>query len=738
VKSLIQFFDVPKAGDIRLVYNGTSCGLNDALWCPNFWIPTAKSALRVLDYNYQSADLDLGEIFLNFPLHITLQPYSGVDITHYQKELHGSPSTSLRWNRTWMGAKPSPYAAVHYYYLAEEFIRGHHLDRNNPFYWDAVLLNLLGSPQFDPTRPRVMKWDSVHGRIAADLVAYIDDLRASGHSVEACWLIARYISARLQHLGIQDAARKRRPPTTTPGAWAGAVFRTSSDSVSVSIAQDKWDKAKSLIDDIQKQIHTSNNQSVNYKSLEITRGFLCHVSMTFEFITHHLKGFHLTLASYHDKRDSDGWRLSNNEWLAYLEGRVEKKQLAPTELSHLARTDLDPPQTPTKTPDTPPIYNPPERIKAGAHLLNDLTALSQFFELSVPPAVEVRKQKVCLLLYGFADASGGGLGSTVLIPGTGIRYRVGVWGSDESNSSNFREFENVVMTVEEESRNGTLKGALMYLFTDNSTVEGALYKGNTPSKKLFSLIVRLRKTAFENGATIVISHDSGKRMIAQGTDGISCGELNEGVGTGAPMLSFIPLHLSAIESSPSLLLWILSWFGNDAELLSPSDRFVRAHDLVEGNYDDYGYWRYSIKPGKYIWAPPPAAADVALEELRKAVMKRQSATHLFVVPRLLTPEWRRQLNKTADLVFFVEPGSGYWPPDMYEPLTFGFIFPLLSVPPWSRRRTPKLLHMARSLPKMLKTTDVAAGHILCKFCQKNWDLSSLSEPVVRALLFYNG
>jgi hypothetical protein len=81
-------------------------------------------------------------------------------------------------------------------------------------------------------------------------------------------------------------------------------------------------------------------------------------------------------------------------------------------------------------------------------------------------------------------------------------------------SSNFREFENIVLTIEEEARNGTLKRASMFLFTDNSTVGGALYKGNTPSRKLFNLIVRFRKVQITNDAEIIVSHVSGKRMIA--------------------------------------------------------------------------------------------------------------------------------------------------------------------------------------------------------------------------------
>jgi hypothetical protein len=66
VESLIQFFDVTKADDIQLVYIGRSCGISACTWAPNFWLPTTKSAIRLLDYNYYTVDLDLGKMFLNF------------------------------------------------------------------------------------------------------------------------------------------------------------------------------------------------------------------------------------------------------------------------------------------------------------------------------------------------------------------------------------------------------------------------------------------------------------------------------------------------------------------------------------------------------------------------------------------------------------------------------------------------------------------------------------------------
>ena len=42
VLGLTSFFRVPKEeSDIRLVYDLTACGLNEALWGPKFWITSA-------------------------------------------------------------------------------------------------------------------------------------------------------------------------------------------------------------------------------------------------------------------------------------------------------------------------------------------------------------------------------------------------------------------------------------------------------------------------------------------------------------------------------------------------------------------------------------------------------------------------------------------------------------------------------------------------------------------------
>lgn len=257
VTSLTEFFDVPKGDDdIRLVYNGSSCGLNDALWAPNFWLPTPRSAIRLLDFSTYSVDLDLGEMFLNFPLHESIQEYSGIDLGPFKKELGLSPGESswYRWARNWMGSKSSPYSSVRFYYLAEEFVRGNRTDRHNALRWDEVRLNLPGSPEYNPSKPRVRKWDKEAGGIAGDVITYVDDVRGSGTSVEHAWAISHQVGTRLQYMGIQDATRKRKSPSQNPGPWAGAIMLTSSTSIAKTVSEEKWKKGRKLVNNLWIQI----------------------------------------------------------------------------------------------------------------------------------------------------------------------------------------------------------------------------------------------------------------------------------------------------------------------------------------------------------------------------------------------------------------------------------------------------------------------------------------------------
>ena len=74
--------------------------------------------------------------------------------------------------------------------------------------------------------------------------------------------------------------------------------------------------------------------------------------------------------------------------------------------------------------------------------------------------------------------------------------------------------------------------------TDNTTIEACFYKGNSSSVKLYDLVVRIRELELDYGLKIFITHVSGTRMKAQGTDGLSRGNTNEGVSFGVTMLKY--------------------------------------------------------------------------------------------------------------------------------------------------------------------------------------------------------
>ena len=738
LESIIRYFGVPKGeDDVRIVYDATASGLNDCVWSPSFWLPTVESLLRALDEKSWMADRDMGDMFLNYELHHSAWPFAGVDLTPLMDENEESGVTRwYHWVRNLMGFKPSPYASIKTALVAEEVVRGDRHDPKNPFQWDKVVLNLPG-PGYVPTKAWVMKV-RLDSELASDLFTFVDDERLTGAGEESTWQAGHTLGAKQAYLGMQDAARKVGECSQEPRAWAGVVVHVvPGKGVCVLTSEEKWRKLKSIVQKYLDLLGSGADHLV-HKDLLSDRGFLVYVTRAYPAMVPYLKGFHLTIEMWRGNRDAEGWKLSPKQLSA---SALPDSLLGPSseedaELAYLLR------QRNIDDLRAPPSGSTP----IAPRLLHDLQALQRLTTSPLPPLRIVRPTKVVQVLYGFGDASGKGFGSTVqgysprqLIESpANPRFRVGVWGCDvEVESSNFRELANLVLAVEEEAAAGHLDMSEFFLFTDNSTAESAFHKGSSSSSKLHGLILRLRQLEIRHGITLHIIHVSGKRMIAQGTDGCSRGVLLEGVMVGDDMLSFVDLAKSALDRSPALLSWIQSWcLDSSVQPLTPEDWFLKGHGISGGARDHRGVWIPTHAPSgqTLLWAPPPAAADAALEELLKARHKRTDTTHIIVVPRLMTPRWRRLFHKVADCCFTVAPGADFWPSHMFEPLWVAVVLPFHRHSPWQLQRAPLMVELGRKLHRLCSNGEASGGHLLRKLCKLPRRLASVSSVVARGVL----
>ena len=195
-----------------------------------------------------------------------------------------------------MGLKSSPHGCIEMQALAEEVIRGNPADRRNPFYYDKVILNLPGSQNYNPAKAWLYKFHSDAKAVACDVVTYVDDLRLTGSTRERCRAICHLISTRFAYLGIQDALRKCSDPSPNAGVWTGSSTQTMEGMISVSCTQEKWEKAKAYIRDIQQRVQ--QGEALPFKVLEQQRDFLVYISRTYPLMVPNLKGIHLTLDSW--------------------------------------------------------------------------------------------------------------------------------------------------------------------------------------------------------------------------------------------------------------------------------------------------------------------------------------------------------------------------------------------------------------------------------------------------------
>jgi len=104
----------------------------------------------------------------------------------------------------------------------------------------------------------------------------------------------------------------------------------------------------------------------------------------------------------------------------------------------------------------------------------------------------------------------------------------------------------------------------------------------------------------------------------------------------------------------------------------------------------------------------------------------------------MTPEWRRNLIKAADLLFEVPVVHPAWPAAVHEPLTVAVVFPYLSRRPWELRKTGLLVKLGGKLRGVLKEDPDAGRDLLSELCFLTRQMDTMSVRDLCKLLRRHG
>ena len=255
--------------------------------------------------------------------------------------------------------------------------------------------------------------------------------------------------------------------------------------------------------------------------------------------------------------------------------------------------------------------------------------------------------------------------------------------------------------------------------------ERAYYNGGSNRNKLLDdLVFQLWNLQMRGNLRLHVYHVAGTRMIESGIDGLSRGDLTEGVSKGSSIMQFVPIHESPIARSPKVFDWVMSWWEpkwGELHLMSKEDWFDKV-----------------MSQGCFLWDVPPVAGEVAVEQLCTHVHGRPESLHIVLIPRLCTSLWRKQLGKCVDLVLPILAGQEFWSSAMHEPLILAIYLPLLPplhrYQPWRLRNSRLVAGTQLALHGMQKAGHKVDWNRLRQLLLKAWQIPRMHGSLARNML----
>ena len=128
------------------------------------------------------------------------------------------------------------------------------------------------------------------------------------------------------------------------------------------------------------------------------RGYFDHITMTYDIIVPHLRGFHNAIDSWRDKRTTEGWKDEQSDF-------TQKDALA----THTAVGKILEETCNQLLDSQSKIDEAPKCILPIPRLFHDLKILETIFQGSTPAHFPIRFKVVAEIVCGFGDASSSGL-----------------------------------------------------------------------------------------------------------------------------------------------------------------------------------------------------------------------------------------------------------------------------------------------------------------------------------------
>ena len=128
------------------------------------------------------------------------------------------------------------------------------------------------------------------------------------------------------------------------------------------VSEDKWDKMKRLLREMESMLDTSPDALPRH-GLTVIRGFLNYVTQTYHYMIPYLNGMHITIDGWRGNRDPDGWKLPASKL------RQRDNARSPEERAREMEVEVEIPLV----------------VKAKPRLYTDIAALLALSEADSPP-----------------------------------------------------------------------------------------------------------------------------------------------------------------------------------------------------------------------------------------------------------------------------------------------------------------------------------------------------------------